>query len=325
MHRTLLTVALFVAVALAGCSDDGTPAAAPGGEDAMAGDGPAPLEAPAWNVGDYWTYETSFGSTWDLVVTENGTSDYTVDTNDANLAFFHDQNEVSYLGAIRKSDLAGSQGSDRVVYYAFPLQDGKTWSTPWDGETMQVTATRTGDASFTFAATADGTLVYTYAYDAADRSLSEFRGYDANGTETFAMDLVDRGNGYTGDLVRVDADVVVEESAGGPVTSTDLITVPSIEVGDLYLNFQVTCPAVEATAGAAFAFAIGPAENLLEPTSMNDDGYNFAEPCPTQGGFAGVIGQEPNTGNWGYTVQAPGPGTSYSFQLWARHHEIVTL
>lgn len=328
MHRTPLTVLMLLAVALAGCSDDDSPAPDDGSDPAMT-DGPAPLEAPTWAVGDFWTYETSFGTTWNLVVTANGSSDYTVDTDDPNLAFFHDQNEVSYLGDVRKSDLAGSQGNDRVRYYAFPLEDGKTWTTPWDGVAMTITATRVSDQVYTFEAFWEDLLIYTYRYDAADRSLSDFRGYDGNGTETFTLDLVDSGTGFTGEFVRVDASIVAEEAGTGPTATVETLSIPAVDDGDLYLNFQVQCPSVVESVGAPFAFAIGPAENIPGAVGAgveeSDDGYNFASPCPLQASFSGVIGQEPNSGTWGYSLDAPDPDQEYSFQLWLREFERLSL
>ena len=64
-----------------------------------------------------------------------------MDTAAPDRAFQDAREDVSRLGPQRKSDLAGSQGDDRVQFFQWPLVDGKSWSTRWDHQPVTITAT----------------------------------------------------------------------------------------------------------------------------------------------------------------------------------------
>lgn len=317
---------LFVALSLAGCSSD------PADTDPINGgvdgsDDIARLDAPAWAVGDWWRYQGP-GSEFTLVVSEDAGSSWIIDTDDVDLAFFHAQfGPISYLGEQRKSDLAGSQGSNDVRFFDWPLEHGKTWTTTWDGESFDMVAHAQGGDSFHIQAMQDDVVINQYLYSNQTKWFEWISFGDANGTEQFRMDLLDRGSGYTGDVVRVDPQIVVADYGPGPYADINMFDVPATTEGDLYLFLQIECSGMGLP--APVNFAMGPVENILgiaapgvlDPT---DDGYNFMGQCPVGHAFGGRIGEFPDQGNWGYLLEVPVDAT-YDYTLWLRNIERITL
>lgn len=153
-----VTVALLVLMgAIGGCladSGEGEVAASADDDagDALPGDDgnatatPALAEAdvPEWQVGDAWSITTHGGegsAMYALVVVDAGSSGYTIAATDEEITVLDAIHDISYLGRIRTSDLAGSQQDAPVRFFDFPLTDGKTWTTTWDGFEVKLTAT----------------------------------------------------------------------------------------------------------------------------------------------------------------------------------------
>lgn len=201
--RSLPVLVMLAAAALAGCTDDGSSSGAAGDGDASSD---ALVIAPTWDIGDSWTFENTGPdgetSVMSLVVTGEEGGDYIIDTNEPTVAYFHAQMDISYLGEVRKSDLAGSQGSDRVRYFDFPLEDGKAWSTSWDGLTVDVEVTDVAGGTVSLAATTGGRAFADYTYSVDDRFMGEIDFYDENGTQAFRMELTDSGSGFSGTVYR---------------------------------------------------------------------------------------------------------------------------
>jgi hypothetical protein len=153
MERRALVLALLVlTLPFAGClGGDDAPTAERAGPaaDAVtpspgADDAPPSADAPVWSVGDAWSVvpqgdgETEPST---LVVTAADREGYTLSTTSGSTAGYDALYDVSYLGRIRASDLAGSQQGQPVQFFSFPLTDGKTWQAQWDGKTITLTAT----------------------------------------------------------------------------------------------------------------------------------------------------------------------------------------
>lgn len=103
----------------------------------------ASLDAPAWRVGDAWTVESSGvadGERATLVVVAAEGSSYQLQSTSEQMATFDAMFDVSYLGRIRASDLAGHQQDQPVQFFSFPLAHGKAWTAQWDGLEISLTA-----------------------------------------------------------------------------------------------------------------------------------------------------------------------------------------
>lgn len=151
MRVQLVASVLLLLPALAGCiggSDEAGAATVDqpeamllgAGNETAAGANLSLVEAPVWSVGDAWTVSTPDRSLT-LVVTQADASGYTLSTDNEDVASYDAMFDVSFLGRIRASDLAGEQGGVPIQFFSFPLEDGKKWSTQWDGLTIDLTAT----------------------------------------------------------------------------------------------------------------------------------------------------------------------------------------
>jgi hypothetical protein len=138
MARRLALVALAVLL-LSGCSAKAPAEAAGAGADgAMSPDAaamaPASFAAPVWKVGQWWEWQTTFGTATrdetfcSIVVGVDGGS-YAVATERDGMAKEEAAFSHPLLGSIGKSDLAMSGwGDDPWSLLSFPLTDGKTWT-----------------------------------------------------------------------------------------------------------------------------------------------------------------------------------------------------
>jgi hypothetical protein len=135
-----LAALLALPLLLAGCSDD--PA---GADDPAAGDGESPgdgamlaasgvIPAPAWQVGQWWEWQTSFGSATaegthkSIVLSDQGSS-YTLVTDQDSMAKEDAAFDHPLVGGIGKGDLAFETDGLSFSVLSFPLTDGKTWAT----------------------------------------------------------------------------------------------------------------------------------------------------------------------------------------------------
>jgi hypothetical protein len=317
-----LLAALFVATAFAGCSED-----APGVGDPLDGESMADrgLAVPTWAVGDYWVYETTFG-VWTLVVTEDSGADWIVDTTEADLSFFSAAfGEISYLGAVRKADLAGSQGSDRVQFMSFPLTDGKTWRTMWDQEEHTMVAARLDDARYEITGSIGDDVRKRVVYNNATEWFESIVFFDATGTEFGRMSLTTHGSGFTGEVVRVTPQLIDERhftATAAPYFTT--YSWSGAEDADAYIVYSSSC------ATGSFTFALGTVQALTNAAAelgvFEDQG--FSEPgtvCPHGIQFSGTIGESPEIDTWGALFVSASPDLQLDFSLWLRHMQYITL
>lgn len=221
--RSVVMVSALLTV-LAGCTD--------GGGGAEGGSGPhgggAAVEAPQWEIGDHWSFDNmgsdGGASSTTIVVTGESGGEWIVDTNEPEHALFHAREPVSYLGEVRKSDLAGSQGGDRVQFFDFPLEANKTWTTTWDGLRVDLEVRHVfDDGRVHIVAMADGRTFAEYEYSSAAGFFEYIDFYDDNGTKAFEMDLSDHGSDFTGTVYRYDIqDMMVFDAADAAMEHQEL-------------------------------------------------------------------------------------------------------
>lgn len=231
---------MFIVVALAGCSDD-----TPSDADAPESSGIS-IPAPQWDIGHWWTFQTMNATgaqtTITAVVTGDEGGDWIVDTNDHQQALYDARTDVSYLGQVNKQTLAGSQGSDRVLFFDFPLELGKTWSANWDGARLNMEVMHIHDDGRAHIRAFEGSQqVIDYEYDASVGFFA-YVDYLADGDSMFRMDLTDSGDAYTGEVVRYTLfePIEFEGVAGAPVEAPFTL---AEGVNELHVRTTLQCDA----------------------------------------------------------------------------------
>ena len=233
---------------------------------------PTHILAPEWAVGDYWTLQSPQGGTFTHVVSGEAGDDWMMDTDNPDIAFFDAQGDISFLGKVRKADLAGSQGDTRVEFLRFPLQNNLTWTTTWDGAPTTISVLKVADGKADLKATrADGTTYAEYADSDQAGYFTRFLFYDPAGTAVgFEWALQSSGSAFGSPLVRWSLTELFAFHGAIPAGQGGTFLV---EPGftDIYLATALNC-----TAGA-ITIAIGP------PTGPAENrGYSAAGNCPVQ-------------------------------------------
>lgn len=218
-------IAIVLTLLLAGCVGDastGTSSASlePGDVVADATVSEALLDpgsVPRWNVGDAWSITShGFGEENSVLVVTAATSDaYTLSTTSEQAASFDAIFDVSYIGQIRSGDLAGSQQGAPILYYSWPLAEGKTWTTTWDGLAVTLTATADPAGGFLIVGTADGTDYVHYDYDPELKWWSHLEFV----REGYGMTIGRLETGWTGEIATAVAEEVYASSPAAPVAS----------------------------------------------------------------------------------------------------------
>jgi hypothetical protein len=285
----LLAAALLVALALAGagCFGKGPsspePATGPGGPsptgEGSAGEG-WPL--PAWAVGDAWTYSFS-GDMVTYGITSQTASDWVMDTSSDERAFADARDDVSRLGPQRKSDLAGSQGDERVEFFHWPLAENKTWATRWDhqGVTVRVTAVTAAGAALE-ARLPNGTLAYRYTYDSRAGWFGELHHFAPDGQELVALRLEKAEQGWKGPGVRY-ALVSLYAADGSGTGHQDAKQVqPDAAATDLWLGYRLDCSGV-----GGFTVSLQPVDPAGAAGAAGR-GHTLTGQCPPSVDWSGV-------------------------------------
>lgn len=175
---------------------------------------------PLWHAGDAWAIVShGFGDEQRsfLVVTAADTASYTIGTTSEQAAGFDAMYDVSYIGRIRASDLAGAQQEQIIQFFDFPLADGKTWSTTWDGLEVALTATKSV-RGFDIIGKADGEdyVSYDYAPDLRWWSHLDFV------RDEYGFKVESAQSGWKGSLVTATATQVYASEAATPVVSPNI-------------------------------------------------------------------------------------------------------
>lgn len=284
----------------AGPSSSTSPGTGPHtGHDAM-----RHLLAPAWQLGDWWTLESPQGGTFTHAVSKDAGDDWVVDTDNADIAFFDARNDISFLGKVRKSDLAGSQGDKRVEFLRFPLQPGLNWTTTWDGQPTAIHVVDVKDGKATLsAARANGTRYADYTYSDQARYFSRFAFYDAAGASVaYEWTLRSSGPAFSGTLVRWTLTPLYGVSGPIPTDEQASFTVQP-GFGDLWIQGDLECGA------GAVVLAVGP------PTGPGEmRGYSENGACPLADHSAYAIAAPAAAEQWGAFLSSA-PTTAGTFDL----------
>lgn len=297
MRWTLALAFLGLAIAVSGCA--GSDSADDGGESPTDGvdGGPAmdPYAEPAeWRLGQWFEYRTQSpegdGEDVTLVVTDVGADNYTLDTTGRDMAAFHAESEISFLGSVAASDLSGRQGETPVRFFRFPLNVGDQWTTEWDGETRTIDVVEDREDFRTLTASADGVVRVDYSYRPEAGFFGHNHFLDEDGSAMFTMTLADWGENYTGAYVRATFTELFSTIGGGGPSGEDFM-VPD-ETQELVLRYNVTCP--EATTGA-WRVSFTP----LNSMAPHEEGHEASGECP-EGVDAEVVLANPPPGPWEY-------------------------
>jgi len=309
----------FIALASAGCVNSDEPDPDVEDSDALGGvstsaANSATATAPEWQVGDWWRFEGAAEGTWSWTAVVTGLAGgYLIGTDNADAAFYNEREPISFLGPQRSSDLAGSGVSGPVQWFAFPLEDGKTWPLTLDGVTSEVTATRLKDGSFAMEAVADGVTQLRYSYEPAARWFGHLE-FFAQGEPLHVIHLADYGGNYTGELATVEFAMLDEGNFEGPTPSATTYTMPT-GATDIWLEASIACEAQ-----GNVLFAIGPAEGAPNiATSADDsDGYSAQAQCPAAIEVSGVIAEAPFEGTWGHAYQSTSQDAHVEYAAYVR-------
>lgn len=232
--RAGLAVLLALAVVTAGCLGGGSdsapgtgtdPGADPGGQpgsDPGGGgtdNGAQGFQPPEWSPGLWWEYNVTRGDETGSVIfavqAESGDR-YTLLANATGHAARDAVVDLAYVGPVRKSDLAGLSGDAPVRFFEWPLHDGRTWTTTWNGRERTHTARRTpveipgGELpGVEVASTAGGRTLARYGYAPAVGWFTHLELPQRNLTYRIA----DAGFAYRGNLTTAAASTAFEASS----------------------------------------------------------------------------------------------------------------
>lgn len=330
---TLATVLLVLAASVAGCiGGDGGEVKVPA-PTAPATDGNnttlGPVEAPSWQVGQWWAHHTyrgpddKTGSHFNVVVIDDADG-YTVASQSDKHAMMEAEEDVFDLGAFG-TDLSTSWNGAAWKWYDWPLEHNKTWtqSLSIDGTTYDVEmraeeseALRTAmgaKSGFKINGTSsDGALLVTYDFVTEMGWFSDFDLFDpADPTRTiYKVRNMGYGEGKTGDYVQIALVDVFDKTVPSLVApSTDAFTVPE---GTSLLMGNVT---VRIEAGQA----------TLTLTDASGGAHEYSTDAPGGEKAETVELKDPPTGEWGLTFLGLGPGASADVSLKAVVETVGTL
>ncbi len=327
--RVLMAV-LLVATALAGCSEAPEVPQEVTEQDIEVGTA-APL--PEWSVGMYWEFQHSMGGepgdVATYVVTDVGSSSYTLDVNNKQTAYYDALWDISFVGEIRKTDLAGKQGSTPVAMFEFPLSHEKTWTTTWDGDQLTMTSMNMGPMQFHVTGkNAAGTTVVDYHYNALKSWFEYITFYNAtSGDEAFRMDLKSHGDDFSGQVYRY----AVGERRAFVATAQDGQGIQEVdfaaEWNELHGTFDVFC---NGDSSGQNLIGINPPEKREEnPGPMlpfiNEPEYGFIWDCADgpEGSSQAIM---PNTGGtWEIGLLPGGSNAVVHVLIEERALETITL
>lgn len=276
---------------------------------------------PTWAVGDAWTYTIGASKATYVVAADKG-GEWIMETDSPERAFQNLREDVSRLGPQRKSDLAGSQGDDRVLFFQWPLTEGKTWTTPWDHQPLTIVAHVSGTTAQLQGKDRNGTVAYEYLYDAAVGWFRTLKHYGPDGGTLVELTLDSHVHNWTGTLARWDLKPAARQAGAFAATGLASSTTYEVPVAatDVWASMALDCGSGAASLGTSpFPFATG-----LAGTDPRGGGLS-AQPCAAPQTFSGTLGvpkappQGGATEQWGYALYAtPGTTGTYSFEVMVR-------
>lgn len=240
--KVLLLALLLSTAALTGCLGGQDPPAeetAPmatgsGGDQASAAAaaseplGPeSSVQAPTWEVGQFWSWhhdDRSDTFDWDLVVVEDLGQAWQVAPDAAEPARFNAMFDWYVFGEMSK-DRVTDEDAGGLVFYEFPLTDGKTWTSTFgpEGPAWEVTHQATFDPAieteagalpgFQITATVNGTLFFAYDYIPEIGWFSQLTNHvlpeeGGDGGVDWTYTTTDWGTGWTGTVHVAQAEMI---------------------------------------------------------------------------------------------------------------------
>lgn len=321
---------LVVAMVLAGCSEAPTDPTVVTEQDIEAGSA-APL--PEWTKGMYWEFQHSVdGEPSDVatyVVTDVGASTYTLDVNNKQTAFFDALMDISFVGEIRKSDLAGQQGGNAVAMFEFPLTGDKEWTTTWDGDQLNMKSSNMGPMQFHVMGhrTSDDQMVVEYHYNALKSWFEYIIFYNGTtGAESFRMSLNSHGDDFRGDVYRYtlgETRVFAATAADSGIHDVEF----DAEWNELRVQYDFICNGD--AQGQSFVGFNTPEKAQQNPFPMmpgvNEPDYGSAHNCADGATYTGIDVMANEGGTWQMGLLAGGPNTLVHVMVDERRLDAITL
>jgi hypothetical protein len=311
---------VLLAMLGAGCLSPNAPAAthaekAPAAAPALLNN--STVQAPVWRVGDAWTATSKNGASSEhvtFVVTAASSDAYTLATTSPTLAGYDAMFDISYLGKIRASDLAGGQHGNPVAFFAFPMRDGAAWSTTWDGQQATVVATYApaiptagGQPGFTLVASVGGKPYATYDYVPALKWWSHL-----DFAAGYGLAIDGARDNWTGAIATATAKEVFN--------STTVFPVATLNTQTFHVDDRQTFVSVQIQGGAK---GYARAYQLVDPNGTAYPSGGPATDAQPSGGFAYDQAQYPAlAGDW--KISAPAAHTNDGYFALVAHEVAVS-
>lgn len=228
------------------------------------------LDAPRWSEGDAWfvTFnDDDFGCVATVVDADAaGYRQGFACDGDVYLAAEDAAGDYPFLGAFTDA-LAGVTAGGDVVFYDWPLTDGKTWTTEWSGLPLRVEATYVPDLDGPEGPEAGYSLVMV---DEDDDVLVQYDYVPSLGWWSFMktdggldMRVVERGSGWRGAAVHAEAEQLLRlERSPSQITplsppfeveeGTDWLAVVISRSGNGFQDLELRDPDGEARYAAGY-------------------------------------------------------------------------
>lgn len=223
-------------------------------DDGSGTTGARALSVPTWEVGRWWRFEgtapNGSTSTFTLAVVGGEEDSYIVRSDSRSLTFLDERTPISFMGLQRKGDLAGSQGEDVVKFFRWPLTEGLSWTTTWDGIQRDVTVANVsddGDRRHMVGTDPDGNVDVRYTYDHTVKWFTEMRFFDDSGEPGPGLVMLDHGTGYDGSFVELSTTTIADNTFGPSAPGGNAFTSQGGDAGDDYwvqITYQADTPVV---------------------------------------------------------------------------------
>ncbi len=266
------------------------------------------LAVPTWAIGDAWTYDFE-GAAATYVVTSETATDWIMETDSEERSFADLRDDVSRLGPQRKSDLAGSQGEDRVEFFRWPLEANKTWRTRWDQQEVAVTVLGVADGKASLQARqveGAGDLAYLYTYDSKVRWFSDLQRFGSD-ESLVTLRLTQAVSNWTGLVVHWTLDEVIADDGSDGASVAGPFEVPA-GATDVWTDYHFTC-----TGAGGYLVAFEPANAGFAAQEGDED----SGPC-AQVDWTGPVIVAPTAGQWVFAIDVGGQTVAYDFTVLVR-------
>jgi hypothetical protein len=248
---------------------------------------------PTWQVSEYWSYnvESSVGHTSpsiiELVCYDISDGNYYIGTSSRDHALIHAVYNLNpMLGRQTVSNLDVYENGEPKAMYSFPLNDGSSWQNSLFDRTLSASASYNDRietaigvfAGYEITASSEDGFTLEYNYIPAINWFSSFA-ISEQGEIVYALELVEHGSGYEGDLYFMRASDLLENtlSSANPETFSvnghprhgnfDFIAVGfDTDYSPLLWRIEITNPA-----GNVQYRSNSPSGSITEMPNMNGD------------------------------------------------------